>query len=449
MPPKKKPAKKKNPTSMVYTTHTIVIFALIAFALMVFIAHHSVIKDLEYLNKISDQKMLVEQIVKISALHQSKAFELDVLNEALGKATYAFEKNQEILRNSRLSTWPLVEYDEPALNRLYREAHPYVEDVNTMSVALLGMSNPFLQVMKQLATSGYRYRGVIEKIEEAALEVSDQRIRNSNILVALGLCLILVLKIIILYKLLLPSIHKEEELNKKLDTNSTDLQTSQRNFDEFITITTTGFNEPFKDITKSTEALDAHAYAQLDEKCQTELDTLKKRTSRINNIFNDLIEYSKASRKPSVKPLTVDTKSLIRGLTQTLDPQKKFIFEIQSGLPTIITYKEPLEAVFKHLIENAMTHHDKDKAVIVIDGKTLNKKTAQFTISDNGPGIADKDQQKIFEFFKSIGDNLTENSTGLGLNLVKKYVETYGGTLSVDSKVGKGTVFRFTWSIDK
>jgi signal transduction histidine kinase len=70
----------------------------------------------------------------------------------------------------------------------------------------------------------------------------------------------------------------------------------------------------------------------------------------------------------------------------------------------------------------------------------------QISVSDTGIGIAPEDQARIFEEFRQVGSNHAHQSegTGLGLTLAKKFVELHGGTIWVESEVGKGSTFTFT-----
>jgi two-component system, LuxR family, sensor kinase FixL len=68
----------------------------------------------------------------------------------------------------------------------------------------------------------------------------------------------------------------------------------------------------------------------------------------------------------------------------------------------------------------------------------------QFRIADNGPGIALQNQQRIFQIFQTLLPSQDESSAGIGLALVKRIVEMYGGEIRVQSQVGKGSEFIFT-----
>ena len=66
-------------------------------------------------------------------------------------------------------------------------------------------------------------------------------------------------------------------------------------------------------------------------------------------------------------------------------------------------------------------------------------------MADNGPGIAPQYHEKVFVIFSTLEARDKVENTGIGLSLVKKIVETQGGTIKLESNEGEGAIFRFTW----
>jgi signal transduction histidine kinase len=97
--------------------------------------------------------------------------------------------------------------------------------------------------------------------------------------------------------------------------------------------------------------------------------------------------------------------------------------------------------LFQNLITNAVKYCDKEQGIIEIDCTAI-KKFWQFSISDNGMGIAEKYQEKIFQIFQVLEES--EYSTGVGLSIVKKVIDFYEGDIWLESEVGVGTTFYFT-----
>jgi two-component system phosphate regulon sensor histidine kinase PhoR len=100
--------------------------------------------------------------------------------------------------------------------------------------------------------------------------------------------------------------------------------------------------------------------------------------------------------------------------------------------------------VLINLIENGIKYgHDNGKIVVSLNAS---KENVQICVRDNGPGIADEHQKRIFERFYRIDKSRTKSDkggTGLGLAIVKQIVEAHNSKIQIESKVGKGTTFCF------
>ncbi len=99
--------------------------------------------------------------------------------------------------------------------------------------------------------------------------------------------------------------------------------------------------------------------------------------------------------------------------------------------------------LFQNLIDNAIKYMDKPQGQIKVDCVEEDG-IWKFTVADNGPGIEEKYFEKIFQIFQTLIRRDELESTGIGLSVVKKIIETSGGRIWVESKVGEGTTFFFT-----
>ena len=103
-----------------------------------------------------------------------------------------------------------------------------------------------------------------------------------------------------------------------------------------------------------------------------------------------------------------------------------------------------LKRVFTNLIDNAITHHNSSQGKIEVSVKDKGE-YYEFSVSDNGGGISPEYHDKIFVIFQTLQARDKKESTGVGLSIVKKILETEGATITVDSDVDRGATFRFTW----
>jgi signal transduction histidine kinase len=98
-----------------------------------------------------------------------------------------------------------------------------------------------------------------------------------------------------------------------------------------------------------------------------------------------------------------------------------------------------------NLMDNAIKYHpNPEKGLLKISVEEL-EEYYKFTVSDNGEGISPEFHEKVFMIFQTLHAKDHHESTGVGLAIVKKIVETEGGKVSLNSEIGKGSTFYFTW----
>jgi signal transduction histidine kinase len=134
-------------------------------------------------------------------------------------------------------------------------------------------------------------------------------------------------------------------------------------------------------------------------------------------------------------------------LAETIDslaPPPTFSISIDTNLPTLNTKRLFLSQVFANLIGNGIKHHDRSDGSIQISCQECGD-FYEFVIADDGPGIAPENHDKVFAIFQAVNPQNSPDSTGIGLAIVKKIIETEGGTIRLESNLGQGTKFYFTW----
>ncbi|MEO0293163.1 MAG: two-component regulator propeller domain-containing protein [candidate division WOR-3 bacterium] len=224
------------------------------------------------------------------------------------------------------------------------------------------------------------------------------------------------------------------ELEKKVAERTKELES-------FAYIVSHDLKAPLRSINQLSEWIIEDYYEKLDEKGKENLKLLKDRTLRMNNMIQGILEYSRIGRTEG-EVEKVDLNSLVKETIEILSPPKNIKIKIENKLPIYMADRTRLIQIFQNLLSNAIKYIDKPKGIIKI-GCTEEKNYWKFSISDNGPGIDKKYHEKIFEIFQTLG-NKKEESTGIGLTIVKKIVELYKGKIWVESKLGKGTTFFFT-----
>ena len=113
-------------------------------------------------------------------------------------------------------------------------------------------------------------------------------------------------------------------------------------------------------------------------------------------------------------------------------------------MPTLQTERLHLYQVFANLISNSIKHHGGKRGHVWIKVSD-NDDFYEFTVKDDGPGIAPEYHDRIFKMFQTLETRDYDTDTGIGLALVRKVVQEHGGSITLKSKEGKGASFRFTW----
>ena len=176
--------------------------------------------------------------------------------------------------------------------------------------------------------------------------------------------------------------------------------------------------------------------------------SLIRETKRLERLVNDMQELSKAEAgylpihlaPLSVKPLLL---SLVQRFSdQLVDDSPVLRLQCHEELPAVLADGDRLEQVLVNLIGNALTYTEKGSITLKAwdEGKRL-----WIAVIDTGSGIAPQDLPHVFERFWRSGTARTRNSrgSGIGLAISRRLVELQGGQMQVESRLGKGTTFRF------
>ncbi|RYE75781.1 MAG: ATP-binding protein, partial [Myxococcales bacterium] len=113
-------------------------------------------------------------------------------------------------------------------------------------------------------------------------------------------------------------------------------------------------------------------------------------------------------------------------------------------LPTVVAEKVPLQQVFMNLVSNALKYARRPDVLVTVQA-AVHPTHWEFTVADNGPGIAPQFHERIWGIFQTLESRDKVEGTGIGLSVVKKIVETRGGRVWVVSDPGAGAAFHFTW----
>lgn len=221
------------------------------------------------------------------------------------------------------------------------------------------------------------------------------------------------------------------------------LKRSNQDLDQFAYVTSHDLKAPLRAIANLSEWIEEDLDEQLSEDSREHLHLMRKRVHRMGALIDGILQYSRAGRVQQIE--TVNVAILLSDLIEFLAPPPNIMITIEPGIPTLKTEKIPLEQVFMNLLSNAIKYVQGSEPKIQISVKNSGK-YYQFTVTDNGFGIAPEFYNKIWGIFQRLEARDKVEGTGVGLSIVKKIVESRGGRVWVESELGAGAKFCFTWS---
>jgi PAS domain S-box-containing protein len=221
------------------------------------------------------------------------------------------------------------------------------------------------------------------------------------------------------------------------------LERTNKDLDDFAYIASHDLQSPLRAIAGLADWVLEDAGDRLPEEAARNLELMHGRIQRMQRLLKDLLEYSRAGRVQGERE-EVDTRTLVQGIVELLDVPKKFAITIAPDMPALTTLVTPLETCLRNLISNAIKHHDRPDGTIHI-GAEDRLSCVVFSVTDDGPGIASEYHERIFGMFQTLQPRDDLDASGVGLSIIRKTAESYGGTVSVESEEGKGATFRLTW----
>ncbi len=231
--------------------------------------------------------------------------------------------------------------------------------------------------------------------------------------------------------------------NQELLKTTSLLKKRNQELDHFAYVTSHDLKAPLRAIANLATWLGEDLEGQIPEENQQQLKLMQSRVKRMDCLIQGLLEYSRVGRKHTpVKAINVC--DLVNEVINFLSPPPEFEIAVAENMPTLKTEALLLEQVFSNLISNAIKYHPQRRGKITISVEEGDK-FYQFAVSDDGLGIEPQYHERIFTIFQTLQARDTIESTGIGLSIVKKIVEGQGGKIWVESQLGEGATFYFTW----
>ena len=231
----------------------------------------------------------------------------------------------------------------------------------------------------------------------------------------------------------------------QLERLTNDLEIRNKELEKFARVAAHDIKSPLNNISGLTEIL-LHQYsAILDDEGKMMMQMLDTSSQTLRDLVDGILEHSKSDFILTENRSVFNLNKLVNQCIDLLDNRKEYRFIKIFEECLIAVNKVALQQILLNLMSNAIKYNDKAKIKITIEfSEGLH--FYNFKVIDNGVGIDEKYQDKIFDIFEIVTneDRFGKKGTGIGLSTVKKLVEGLGGKIHVSSVLGENTTFEFT-----
>jgi PAS domain S-box-containing protein len=246
---------------------------------------------------------------------------------------------------------------------------------------------------------------------------------------------------VILKEALMKLEQSQRELSEALDKERELHEIKSR----FVSMASHEFRTPLSTVLSSASLLSKYTGADDQEKRDKHINRIKESVKHLNDILEDFLSLGKLDEGKvqahfaefNLEDLVRDTTEEMKGL---LKKGQEFIYE-HSGGTDVYSDKKLLKNVLINLLTNAIKFSEEGSAINI--GSIINGNNAEIFVKDHGIGIAPADLEHLFTSFFRGKNAVNIQGTGLGLHIVKRYVDLLGGEVHLDSTLHKGTTISF------
>jgi signal transduction histidine kinase len=240
-------------------------------------------------------------------------------------------------------------------------------------------------------------------------------------------------------------VSERRRIERELARHVRELERSNRDLDEFAYIASHDLKSPLRDIHNLATWVSEDLEGQVPEGTARHLALMRDRVSRMEQLLDDLLQYSRAGRvNAQVEDVRVATA--IESAVAILDLGGHAL-RIHADNSTVRAPRAAVELVLRNLVANSIRHHDRPAGVVEIDVRPEPGQVC-VEVRDDGPGIPPEHAERVFRMFQTLRPREDGGGNGMGLAVVKKVMESCGGRVELHSN-GRGTTMRTYWPVGR
>ena len=234
-----------------------------------------------------------------------------------------------------------------------------------------------------------------------------------------------------------------EVLEERVNERTAQLQAANKDLEDFAYAASHDLKAPLRVIDNVCKWLEEDLQEHLTAGTREHMDLLHGRIRRMEKLLDDLLEYSHIGRVTAERGgEVVAGDALMNRVVGLLTPPEGLAVHVSPRFADFKFRQMPLQQILVNLVGNAIKHQKAGRVEVTVeDGGAY----YAFAVKDDGPGIPARFHDQIFKTFRTLKPRDQVEGSGMGLAIVRRAIDVYGGRLSVESAEGKGSTFRFTW----
>ncbi len=180
----------------------------------------------------------------------------------------------------------------------------------------------------------------------------------------------------------------------------------------------------------------------LPEASANHLVLIQERSIRMETLLEDLLRFARMGNDERIMDV-VSVKEMVDEVVDLMGLPESATLTVVGGQERIRTISAPLKLTIRNLLQNSILHHDGKHQNVDVRVSPLVDGFLELTVEDDGPGIPVERQEEAFQIFRKL--SASSSGTGMGLALVRRAVETMGGTIRAENREGRGVRFLVKW----
>jgi signal transduction histidine kinase len=242
---------------------------------------------------------------------------------------------------------------------------------------------------------------------------------------------------------------EKAHLFEEVEEKGRQLEVANQHKSEFLANMSHELRTPLNAIIGFSEVLLEKIFGPLNEKQEEYLNDVFNSGHHLHSLINDILDLSKIEAgRMELDISEFDFPTTVKNATMLVKQRAnrrgvELSTDVDPRFGAVVADERMVKQILVNLLSNAIKFTPEGGKVAVV--AELTGGVTQISVTDTGTGISEEDQARIFEEFRQVGPDVhVREGTGLGLTLVRKFVELHGGKIWVESEIGRGSKFWFT-----